>query len=182
MNGANKECLFLFVYTSVSSKPELNRETCILCPNALRDAQQEGPVYTAISACLCQHPHTSQISKTVRVVARHRNKKLLISPGQEWAKQALCQPRIALWLFCVGHDWFDTTGLGFTAKIVWTLVIDYRRWGSSPRGLRLAGTWLKIFFLDRRGFKINMLFHVNHRVEHIAHFDFHWAGLNHLTK
>lgn len=39
-------CLFMWVHL----KPELNQEACILCPNAPKETQQEGPVYTAISA------------------------------------------------------------------------------------------------------------------------------------
>lgn len=93
-------CLFMGVHL----KPELKWEACVLCPNALRDAQQEGPVYICnICHVLCQPPHTSPISKTERGVA----------------KQALCQP---LWLLSAIWQYWS----GFHIQDDWWLVIDYK--------------------------------------------------------
>lgn len=132
-------CLFMWVHL----KPELNQEACILYPNAPGETQQEGPVYTAISALFMPVSNTYRIGRTLQ--AKCGNKKLYI-PRPGVSKQAPCQPCIVLWLFCVSDDWTDSTAPGFTAKILWMLVTDYGK----------LETQLKV--LDQREFIIKMSF------------------------
>lgn len=123
MNGANKECLFLFVYASASRARAEPRGKHPLSKRSQRRTTGRPSLHWSlwlVYASILTPPESVKQCEW-----QQRNKKLLISPQPRAAKQTQCRPRVDLWLLCVSDD---SAALSFTAKTRWMLIIGSENW------------------------------------------------------